>query len=213
MSSRCALLPGQRQQQQSAITSDQDRNDDVEDDSGGITVFANGDGIDALSGEPIPSLFSAADAVVTIATQEDSEVAIEDQEEDTITNNENTIITLGQLEEEIDLEGYVRGPLFSMTPIDAEVETVASTCTDSSQQQDDDNNAAANGSIEVTTSTFAIDPITGQSLPVATPVGQVDEEREMGAVEFICKGTLIAGIMFGFIVLFLYLIFRSFMNS
>ena len=202
MSSRCALLPGQRQQQQSAITSDQDRNDDVEDDSGGITVFANGDGIDALSGEPIPSLFSAADAVVTIATQEDSEVAIEDQEEDTITNNENTIITLGQLEEEFDLEGYVRGPLFGMTPIDAEVETVASTCTDSSH-------AAANGSIEVTTSSYAIDPITGQSLPVATPVGQVNEERQIGAVEFTCKGVLICGIMFGFIVISIYyLMFR-----
>lgn len=197
------FLPGRRQQQQSTIASDQDRNDDVE-DGGGIIVFANGDGIDALSGEPIPSLFAAADAVVTIATQEDSEVAVEDQEEDTITNNENTIITLGQLEEEFDLEGYVRGPLFGMTPIDAEVETVASTCTDSSQQH-----AAVNGSIEVTTSSYAIDPITGQSLPVATPVGQVNEERQMGAVEFICKGVLIAGIMFGFIVISIYyLMFR-----
>ena len=157
-----------------------------------------------MSGEPIPSLFAAADAVVTIATQEDSEVAVEDQEEDTITNNENTIITLGQLEEEFDLEGYVRGPLFGMTPIDAEVETVASTCTDSSQQH-----AAVNGSIEVTTSSYAIDPITGQSLPVATPVGQVNEERQMGAVEFTCKGVLIAGIMFGFIVISIYyLMFR-----
>lgn len=197
------FLPGRRQQQQSTIASDQDRNDDVE-DGGGIIVFANGDGIDALSGEPIPSLFAAADAVVTIATQEDSEVAVEDQEEDTITNNENTIITLGQLEEEFDLEGYVRGPLFGMTPIDAEVETVASTCTDSSQQH-----AAVNGSIEVTTSSYAIDPITGQSLPVATPVGQVNEERQMGAVEFTCKGVLIAGIMFGFIVISIYyLMFR-----
>ena len=91
--------------------------------------------------------------------------------------------------------------------VDAEVETVATTCTDSScpSRGGDEENPSANDNAN---RTYAVDPSTGVSLPVATPVrleprGMEDDYCASDWKPITCILVVFIGGVVGFLIFFL----------
>ena len=89
----------------------------------------------------------------------------------------------------------IRASFGVVLEVDAEVETVASTCTDDSLNGGNERHHTPSAR---ETTVYAIDPISGQNLPVATRVGDVIESESRRELFWMAKVTV--GVMIGFFI-------------
>ena len=102
----------------------------------------------------------------------------------------------------------IRASFGVVLEVDAEVETEASTCTDDSLNGGNERHHTPSAR---ETTVYAIDPLSGQNLPVATRVGAVIESESRRELFWMVK--VILGVMLGFVIAGGVLIFLAYFTS